>query len=146
MIKKNKKDIIVGRLSPGIMITDFITNALGNKEKIELPEKTKKVYNILGDYPDVVAKFLVNRILNNKKSRTLIFSGLALCVVVIAFIILGNNKIEEYIYGKKVSNFFNNTSNVIISNIIIRYCGLCAKLKNLSKSVEKLVLIRLLIS
>ena len=29
--------VIVGRLSPGIMITDFITNALGNKEKIELP-------------------------------------------------------------------------------------------------------------
>ena len=48
------------------MITDFITNALGNKEKIELPEKTKKVYNILGDYPDVVAKFLVEGILKNQ--------------------------------------------------------------------------------
>jgi NAD(P)-dependent dehydrogenase (short-subunit alcohol dehydrogenase family) len=61
--------IIVGRLSPGIMITDFITNALGDKEKINLPEKTKKVYNILGDYPDVVAKFLVNGILNNTKNN-----------------------------------------------------------------------------
>lgn len=61
--------IIVGRLSPGIMITDFITNALGGKEKINLPEKTKKVYNILGDYPDVVAKFLVNGILNNTKNN-----------------------------------------------------------------------------
>ena len=61
--------VIVGKLSPGIMITDFITNALGNKEKIELPEKTKKVYNILGDYPDVVANFLVNGMLSNTKNN-----------------------------------------------------------------------------
>lgn len=61
--------VIVGKLSPGIMITDFITNALGDKEKINLPEKTKKVYNILGDYPDVVAKFLVNGMLNNNKNN-----------------------------------------------------------------------------
>lgn len=61
--------VIVGKLSPGIMITDFITNALGNKEKIELPDKTKKVYNILGDYPDVVSKFLVNGMINNTKNN-----------------------------------------------------------------------------
>jgi len=61
--------VIVGKLSPGIMITDFITNALGDKQKIELPEKTKKVYNILGDYPDVVANFLVNGILKNRKNN-----------------------------------------------------------------------------
>lgn len=61
--------VIVGKLSPGIMITDFIVNALGNKEKINLSEKTKKVYNILGDYPDVVANFLVERILKNSKNN-----------------------------------------------------------------------------
>lgn len=61
--------VIIGRLSPGIMITDFITNALGDKGKIELPEKTKKVYNILGDYPDVVANFLVKEILKNNKNN-----------------------------------------------------------------------------
>ena len=61
--------VIVGRLSPGIMITDFITNALGDKGKIDLPEKTKKVYNILGDYPEVVAEFLVNGMINNKKNN-----------------------------------------------------------------------------
>ncbi len=61
--------VIVGRLSPGIMITDFITNALGNGEKINLPERTKKVYNILGDYPDVVAEFLVNSMINNTKNN-----------------------------------------------------------------------------
>ena len=62
-------NVLVGRLSPGIMITDFITNALGNQQKIELPEKTKKVYNILGDYPDVVAKFLVENMLKNTKNN-----------------------------------------------------------------------------
>lgn len=61
--------VIVGRLSPGIMITDFTVKALGGKETIDLPEKTKKVYNILGDYPDVVAKFLVERMLNNTKNN-----------------------------------------------------------------------------
>ncbi len=60
----NKKDIIVGMLSPGIMITDFLVNAFRDK-KIELSDKNKKIYNILGDYPSVVAKFLVNKIINN---------------------------------------------------------------------------------
>ncbi len=61
--------VLVGRQSPGIMITDFTVNALGGKEQIELPEKTKKVYNILGDYPNVVAQFLVKRMLENQKNN-----------------------------------------------------------------------------
>ncbi|MBQ7895792.1 MAG: SDR family NAD(P)-dependent oxidoreductase [Oscillospiraceae bacterium] len=61
--------VLVGRLSPGIMITDFTVKALGGKENIELPEKTKKVYNILGDLPDVVANFLVNQMLSNDKNN-----------------------------------------------------------------------------
>ena len=64
-----KTGVLVGRLSPGIMITDFITNALGGKEKIDLPEKTKKFYNIVGDRPDVVADFLVAKILKNNKNN-----------------------------------------------------------------------------
>ena len=63
-LEKNKIDIIVGALSPGIMITDFIKNAFRDK-KIKLSDKNKKVYNILGDYPDVVAKYLVNKMLLN---------------------------------------------------------------------------------
>ena len=42
---------------------------LYNKEKIVLSEKTKKVYNILGDYPDVIAKFMVKGILANNKNN-----------------------------------------------------------------------------
>lgn len=61
-------DVMVGRLSPGIMITDFIVNAFRDK-KIKLSDKNKKVYNILGDYPDVVAKFLVNKMLVNTNNN-----------------------------------------------------------------------------
>jgi len=61
--------VIVGRLSPGIMITDFTVKALGGQKEITLSEKTKKVYNILGDYPDVVADFLTEKILSNTKNN-----------------------------------------------------------------------------
>lgn len=60
----NKNDIIVGRLAPGIMITDFLVNAFRDK-KMNLSKKNKRIYNILGDYPDVVAKYLVNRMIDN---------------------------------------------------------------------------------
>lgn len=72
LAKENEEkstNVIIGRLSPGIMITDFITNALGDKGKINLSEKTKKVYNILGDYPDIVANFLVEGMINNTKNN-----------------------------------------------------------------------------
>lgn len=64
-----KTGVIIGKLSPGIMITDFLTNASSLGQKIELPEKTKKVYNILGDYPDVVADFLVKGMIKNTKNN-----------------------------------------------------------------------------
>ena len=66
-VDEKKLPIKIGKLSPGIMITDFITHSMGN-EAFELPEKTKKVYNILGDYPDVIAEFLVNKMITNKKN------------------------------------------------------------------------------
>ena len=64
----NKLDIIIGKLSPGIMITDFIVNAFRDK-KIELTNKEKKVYNILGDYPDVVAKYMVKKMIVNTNNN-----------------------------------------------------------------------------
>ena len=51
------------------MITNFITTALGDGEKITLDEKTKKVYNILGDYPETIAEFMVGKIINNEKNN-----------------------------------------------------------------------------
>lgn len=67
-VDEMKYNIQIGLLSPGIMITDFITHSMGN-DKFELPEKTKKVYNILGDYPDVISNFLVNKIIKNDKNN-----------------------------------------------------------------------------
>lgn len=67
-IEKMNVDVIVGRLSPGIMITDFLVNSFRNK-KMELSKKNKKVYNILGDYPDVVAKYLVNKMIVNTNNN-----------------------------------------------------------------------------
>ena len=60
--------VIVGKLSPGIMITEFTTHSLVN-DSIELSEKTKKVYNILGDTPETVGRFLVNEMIKNTKNN-----------------------------------------------------------------------------
>ncbi len=61
-------NVIVGKLSPGIMITDFLTSANGEDGSAPLSEKVKKVYNILGDYPDIIAKFLVEKMIKNTKN------------------------------------------------------------------------------
>ena len=60
--------IKVCRLAPGIMITDFITHANGDKTQINLSEKTKKVYNILGDYPETIVDYAVPRMIKNEKN------------------------------------------------------------------------------
>lgn len=67
-VKIKNLPILVGKLSPGIMITNFIQHSFGN-EKIELDDKTKNIYNILGDYPDVIAEFLVDKMINNKNNN-----------------------------------------------------------------------------
>lgn len=67
-VEEKNLPIKIGVLAPGIMITDFITHSMGN-DAFELPERTKKVYNILGDYPDVIAEFLVSKIIVNNKNN-----------------------------------------------------------------------------
>lgn len=61
--------VVVGKITPGIMITNFINTSLGDGEHIELDEKTKKVYNILGDRPETIAAFMVPKMINNKKNN-----------------------------------------------------------------------------
>lgn len=68
-VKQTNSPVLVGKITPGIMITNFITTSLGDGEKIELDEKTKNVYNILGDYPETIAEYMVDRIINNKKNN-----------------------------------------------------------------------------
>ena len=72
-LAKESKDLTEGkikvcRIAPGIMITDFITHANGDKTKIELKESTKKIYNILGDYPETIVDYLVPRMITNEKN------------------------------------------------------------------------------
>lgn len=59
----------VGKITPGIMITNFIGTSMGDGEKIELSDKTKNIYNILGDKPETIAKFIVDKIISNKKNN-----------------------------------------------------------------------------
>ena len=62
-------NVLIGKITPGIMITNFINKSLGDGEKIELDEKTKKIYNILGDYPEIIAEFMEDKIINNTKNK-----------------------------------------------------------------------------
>ena len=67
-VKKSGLNIIVGKITPGIMITNFIDTSLGDGDKFELNEKTKNIYNILGDYPETIAKWTVERVVKNNKN------------------------------------------------------------------------------
>ena len=62
-------NLTVGKITPGIMMTNFIHNALGDGEHIDVDPKTIKIYNILGDYPETIAANLVPKIINNKKKN-----------------------------------------------------------------------------
>lgn len=66
-VKKSNLPLQIGKITPGIMITNFINHNLGD-EAFELSEQTKKVYNILGDYPETIASFMVKRMDKNKKN------------------------------------------------------------------------------
>lgn len=96
--------VLVGKLSPGIMITEFTTHSLVNDE-IKLSEKTKKVYNILGDTPETVAKFLVEKIINNKKNNVK-FSWLTNSKAFFRFLTAGFNR----------RNFFGEDQKLLIDN------------------------------
>lgn len=65
--------VIAGRLSPGMMLTDFITKTPdGQQSEVISDEKFKKLFNILADKPETVAKFFVPKILDNTKNDVLI--------------------------------------------------------------------------
>ena len=68
-IDLNLTDLLRGKFHTENITVDGV--ALNTPRTIsgELPEKTKKVYNILGDYPDVVAAFLVEKMLTNTKNN-----------------------------------------------------------------------------
>jgi len=60
--------VLVGRLSPGMMLTDFITKTPeGESSPVLRDPYFQKIFNILGDRPETVAAFFVPRILANTK-------------------------------------------------------------------------------
>ena len=65
--------VIACRLSPGMMLTDFITKSPdGDESDVISDVKFKKLFNILADKPETVARFFIPRILNNTKNDALI--------------------------------------------------------------------------
>jgi NAD(P)-dependent dehydrogenase (short-subunit alcohol dehydrogenase family) len=57
--------VLIGSMSPGMMATDFVLEPMRHD-----PERLKqslKIFNIIGDKPETVARFMVPRILANKR-------------------------------------------------------------------------------
>lgn len=61
--------ITAGRLSPGMMLTDFITKTPdGEQSEVIADKKFRKIFNILADKPETVAKFFIPKILGNTRN------------------------------------------------------------------------------
>lgn len=61
--------IVAGRLSPGMMLTDFITKSPdGDVSEVISDKSFRFIFNTLGEHPETVAKFFVPRILRNTKN------------------------------------------------------------------------------
>jgi len=65
--------VMAGRLSPGMMLTDFITRSPDGEKSPVLENKNFKfIFNALGDRPETIASFFIPRILANTKNNALI--------------------------------------------------------------------------
>ena len=60
--------VLVGTLSPGMMVTDLLTGPMGRMSEGEA-RRLRAILNILGDRPQTVARYLVPRILGNRRHR-----------------------------------------------------------------------------
>jgi short-subunit dehydrogenase len=62
--------VIAGRLSPGMMLTEFITkSADGAAPAIESDRSFQRIFNTLADRPETVAAYFVPRMLSNTKNN-----------------------------------------------------------------------------
>jgi NAD(P)-dependent dehydrogenase (short-subunit alcohol dehydrogenase family) len=89
-VEAQRTGILIGTLSPGIMLTDFTLSRL-DRNDAEMWKRTKAVFNILADTPETVAAFLVPRILAAKKNGTHI-AWLTNAKIMIRFITAGLTK------------------------------------------------------
>ncbi len=61
--------VIAGRLSPGMMLTDFITKATnGERAEVIADERFRRIFNILADKPETVARYFIPIILGNQRN------------------------------------------------------------------------------
>lgn len=60
--------VLVGSLSPGMVLTDILLNSL--KSNPNEAESNKRIFNILADKVDIVTPFLCNKMLANTKNNT----------------------------------------------------------------------------
>ena len=68
-----KTGLVVGALSPGMMVTDFLTEPM--KDDPERMARSRKIFNIIADKPETVARYLAPRILSNRKNGASIVWG-----------------------------------------------------------------------
>jgi short-subunit dehydrogenase len=62
--------VIAGRLSPGMVLTDFITKSPdASVPAIESERSFQRIFNMLADKPETVAKYFVPRMLANTRSN-----------------------------------------------------------------------------
>lgn len=62
--------VTAGRLSPGMMLTDFITKTPdGEPSEVIHDNSFRKVFNILADRPETVAKYFIPKMLGNTKNN-----------------------------------------------------------------------------
>jgi len=66
-VSKNEKPVIVGTISPGIVLTDFLLDDM-RKMSPDILETTKAVYNSLADTVEVVTPWLVEQVLGNTEN------------------------------------------------------------------------------
>jgi NAD(P)-dependent dehydrogenase (short-subunit alcohol dehydrogenase family) len=59
--------VIVGGLSPGMVITEFITDQYQGRDPEEW-ERAKRIFNILADLPENVTPYLAEQVLTNTKN------------------------------------------------------------------------------
>ena len=59
--------VIVGALSPGMVVTEFITGQYQDRDSEDW-ERAKGIFNILADLPETVTPFLAEQVLLNKKN------------------------------------------------------------------------------
>ena len=63
-------NVFAGRLSPGMMLTDFTTKTPeGERSPVIDNQGFRKIFNILADRPETVSVFLVGRMLKNNRNN-----------------------------------------------------------------------------